>query len=230
MTSLPILRKFQHFTHHAVAAFGYGLTRLSFPTKVARLKLVKQIQKNRLMLITTTEAWQISAMVESVRRIPGDMAEVGTFQGASAALIASSDPSKVLHVFDTFDGLPEVSAADQGKWAFAGNFTSAPEEVMAYLGQWPSIRVHKGIFPESASDLGDLRFSFVHLDMDLYEGTLAALKWFYPRMAPGGILVTHDFNFCSGVNRAFHEFFADKPEPMMELATNQCLFVKLHHC
>jgi O-methyltransferase len=227
---LPVLRKFQHLVHASFARAGYGITRLSFPSKVLRHKLVQQIRRDRTLLITSTEAWTLSALVESVRKIPGDMAEIGTFLGASAALIASSAPDRAVHVFDTFEGLPQPGASEEslGEWSHAGALNAGYDGVKRYLSKWRNISLYKGEFPRCApSFLNNSRFSFVHLDVDLYRGTRESLEWFYPRMSRGGILLTHDYSFCDGVRRAFDEFFADKPEPMIELPTNQCMMVKL---
>jgi O-methyltransferase len=44
----------------------------------------------------------------------------------------------------------------------------------------------KGLFPHTAEAVKDKVFGFVHLDVDLYESTLAGLKFFYPHLFPGG--------------------------------------------
>jgi len=67
----------------------------------------------------------------------------------------------------------------------------------------------------------------VHSDVDIYESSKAVLEFFYPRMLPGGIIVTHDFASARGVNRAFTEFFAGRPEPLFELAGDQAAIVML---
>jgi hypothetical protein len=63
--------------------------------------------------------------------------------------------------------------------------------------------------------------------VDLYESTLSCLRFFYPRLSPGGILISHDYLTAEGVNAAFREFFAGKPEPVIELTGYQCMIVKL---
>ena len=40
------------------------------------------------------------------------MAEVGVYQGVSAKLICEAKGDKELHVFDTFEGLPDKSGTD----------------------------------------------------------------------------------------------------------------------
>ena len=72
------------------------------------------------------------------------------------------------------------------------------------------------------------KFSFVHLDVDLYKSTLDCLKYFYPRVSRGGVIISHDYPNSDGVNKAFDEFFQDKPEIIIEpFATGQCLIVKV---
>jgi hypothetical protein len=71
------------------------------------------------------------------------------------------------------------------------------------------------------------QFSFVNLDVDLYESTLASLEFFYPRLAKGAILISHDYSTCEGVKRAFDEFFNSRPEPVIALCGSQCLIVRI---
>lgn len=52
--------------------------------------------------------------------------------------------------------------------------------------------VRKGFFPDTAAEIEDT-FVFVSLDMDLYMPTLEGLRFFYPRMVRGGIIVLHDY-------------------------------------
>lgn len=45
--------------------------------------------------------------------------------------------------------------------------------------------------------------------MDLYQPTIEGLKFFYPRMSSGGIILVHDYNNVRwpGVSKAVNEFF-----------------------
>jgi hypothetical protein len=89
------------------------------------------------------------------------------------------------------------------------------------------VQYYPGLFPATAEAVAACRFSFVHLDVDLYESTRAALEFFYPRMSSGGIILSHDYVIADGVRKAFDEFFAHKAETVLELTGNQCLVVKL---
>jgi hypothetical protein len=46
-------------------------------------------------------------------------------------------------------------------------------------------------------------------------------------MSPGGIIISHDYITAPGVQKAFDEFFSNKPEPLIETAGSQCFIVKL---
>ena len=67
-----------------------------------------------------------------------------------------------------------------------------------------------GYFPASAEGL-EARFALVSLDVDLEESTLAGLRWFLPRMNPGGFLLLHDYNnpALPGVRAALRRFEAE---------------------
>jgi O-methyltransferase len=190
-----------------------------------RLELLLKIRSERDMLLLPCEACQIMSAIKAVERVPGDMAELGVARGSSAKMISSSAPKRILHLFDTFEGLPKPSAED-GRRFHKGQYCFGLEDVQKYL-RGRNVRFYKGLFPETAQGLSDTRFAFVHLDGDLYETTRAGLEWFYPRMSKGSILICHDFDTSVGVNRAFEEFFEDKPEPYIELTGCQCLFVKM---
>ena len=70
-------------------------------------------------------------------------------------------------------------------------------------------------------------FSLVHTDVDLYQSTKSVLEFFYGRMIPGGVIISHDFNSCRGPYNAITEFFQDKPEPVIELPGDQAMIVKV---
>jgi O-methyltransferase len=168
-------------------------------------------------------------LVIKTRKVPGAIAELGVYRGGSARLIASLKGDKELHLFDTFEGMPEVRLGldYHSTGDFGGSWL---EEVKRYLGDYNQIFYYKGFFPDSAKELGKspVRFSLVHLDVDIYESTKAGLEFFYPRINTGGIIISHDYRSlrCPGVKKAFDEFFADKPEPVIELWKTQCLLVK----
>ena len=87
---------------------------------------------------------------------------------------------------------------------------------------------HSGWIPEKFHEVSDVRFCFVHLDVDLFQPTLDSLSFFYDKMSPGGIILCDDYGFitCPGARKAMNSFFADKPEEIVSLPTGQGFVVK----
>jgi O-methyltransferase len=169
-------------------------------------------------LITTDRLCALARGVEETAKLPGDMAELGVYQGGSAKVIAFSAPQKTLRLFDTFAGLP---ADDAGGGAHkAGEFAAPLEEVKKYLSAY-RVEFHVGFFPETTAPVAEARYAFVHLDGDLYQTTKDALEYFWPRLVPGGLLYLDDVDWPNtpGVNRALQE--AGLMERLERTAPNQ---------
>lgn len=186
--------------------------------------MMKSLKKRVPMELLDNEAYQIVSLVEATQKVPGDIAEIGVYKGGSAKLISTNKGSRHLFLFDTFAGLPGGNESMFNQ----GDFQGTLDEVKQNLEGVPDVSYHKGLFPSTAGAVEDRRFSFVHIDVDLYEGTKAAVEFFYPRMNKGGIILTHDYTNEStpGVRRAFDEFFKGKPEPIIDLPGSQALIVK----
>lgn len=155
----------------------------------------------------------------------GAFAEVGVFRGASAKVICEAKDKTPLHLFDTFEGLPNEVGENDGRFK-KGMFIASEEKVRERLSRYPNVEIYSGIFPETAGPIENLKFSFVHLDVDLYSVTKKALEFFYPRMLPGGRILSHDYGQCQGVWEAFDEFMIGKPEKLQPMEATQVLLIK----
>lgn len=191
--------------------------------------LYAQTFREGTLVQSLEDFFNLYQLVLKTQKVPGAIAELGVYRGGSAKLIASLKGDKTLHLFDTFEGLPKVNLSfDQHE---AGQFDDTSlKAVQQYLGTFNGVLYHPGFFPDSAQELAKspIAFSMVHLDVDIYESTKSGLAFFYPRMSKGGIIISHDYRrvTCAGVKQAIDEFFADKPEPVIELWQTQCLMVK----
>lgn len=153
------------------------------------------------------------------RKIPGDLAELGVYQGHTARLFHHYIPERPLHLFDTFSGFAESDMLSESKVTglkVAAEFadTSVATVLRRIAVRQPeNVVVHAGFFPSTVpSGWEEKQFAFVHLDADLYEPILAGLRYFHPKIPAGGMLVVHDYNAWPGARRAVDEFFADKRE------------------
>jgi len=199
------------------------------PAKSRVIDLIRELFQEGRLLMLTNEAYQIYMAVKRTEKIPGSLAEVGVFRGGSAKLICQAKGERMLHLFDTFEGLPEVEEVDSPLFSH-GEYIASLEDVTEYLKGYPNVRIYKGLFPATSGPVKEERFAFVSLDVDLRKGTQDCLEFFYPRMSRGGIIITHDYVQAAGVKKAVDDFFADKPETVIEgsgLPGTQALVVKM---
>jgi hypothetical protein len=163
------------------------------------------------------------------RHAAGDVIECGAFRGATSLFLAllgrhNGISQKVL-ILDTFSGMPAVSnydlARQPGEFAPKADQVALIRRQAATLAVADRIEVHQGLFSETFALLRarDLHFAFVHIDANIYQGTLDACAFTMPRVAPGGMVVFDDYNgVCDlGARLAIDEYLAERgmrPQPL----------------
>ncbi len=178
-------------------------------------ELIK-VQKNYADKVRFFNWW---FQVERIRQqgVQGDFAELGVYKGESAHILHRMDTSRKFHLFDTFEGFKEKDLeAETGEAATYStkNFADTNiEKVKKFIGGNENVIFHQGYFPDTCRGLEETRFALVNMDADLYNPTRAGLEFFYPRLAPGGVIIVHDYNGkWEGILKAVDEFAAGIPE------------------
>jgi hypothetical protein len=139
-------------------------------------------------------------------KVNGHYLEFGVFTGGTIRFIARRIGSRVIHGFDSFEGLPEAwSGFSLGGRAFSlkGRLPRVPANVC----------LHQGLFDQTlpgwlSANLGPL--AFVHIDCDLYSSTQIVLALLADRLVPGTILLFDEYfnypNWERHEYKAFQEF------------------------
>ena len=96
-------------------------------------------------------------------------------------LYCSVKGEKHLHLFDTFEGLPQVDEIDMVWPFYEGKFAASYDHVRDYLKNDLNVSFYKGVFPDTSEPVREKKFSMVNLDVDCYESTRQCLLFFYPR-------------------------------------------------
>lgn len=150
-------------------------------------------------------------------RILGDYYEFGVASGRSAisAIRASrlygQPAARHFHLFDSFEGLPELTGVDAGSRQFdRGDYAFHLEQTRRNLeehGAWdPSlVTFYRGWFEDSLTaglreSLADRPAAIVHVDCDLYESALTVLSFVTPLLQRGTILLVDDYNCFQASN------------------------------
>lgn len=140
------------------------------------------------------------------------VAEGGVYRGSFAAVINQCFPNSKLYLFDTFSGFDERDVALERAKCYseaephAFDNTSI-ELVMSKMVYADKVEIHQGFFPESACGIED-KFMFVNLDFDLYQPILEGLRFFYPKMVKGSVILIHDYYHTGlmGVKEAIKQY------------------------
>ena len=154
--------------------------------------------------------------------VAGDFAELGVWRGNSAAVLAhfAAQNDRNVYLFDTFTGFDarDLCGVDAHRKA---EFTETSlDAVRRVVGNDAHTTYVPGFFPESVTPAAECAtYAVVNIDCDLHAPTKAALEFFYPRMAPGGILFVHDYasGVWPGVAQAVDELRAATGESLVLL-------------
>lgn len=198
------------------------------PQGCADLALIRETRTLAPLLLRDPAALTILTWARAAAQLGGDLAEAGVFRGGSARLIAAAKGPAALHLFDVFDTLRRDTSLDASEHAvrdYFGEVYAPLDEVQALLSPYPEVHFHPGLFPASAEPVAGRRFSFVHLDLDLAEGTASALEFFYPRLLPGGIVIGDDYGLAP-IRETFTAFFAGRSDARAVLPWGQVVVVK----
>lgn len=166
--------------------------------------------------------------------LTGNVAEAGVYTGGFAHYINKFFSDKRLYLFDTFEGFDardlaverELQADSflQGVFNHDEHFDDIKNEdwkefVLCKMTSPENIIFKKGYFPETAEGLDDT-FTFVNLDMDLYQPMIAGLRVFYDKLVPGGAVLLHDYfhpDLEHGVHKAVADFEAERGERLAKM-------------
>lgn len=180
--------------------------------------------------------FNLFSLAKAFSHIPGDLAECGVRfgRGSHLMLVANGGAEKHLHGFDSFEGLSEPGLQDGAQsgaqWQWAKHDLSSPEQrATQNLAQHKGrFTLYKGWIPERFSAVASRTFSFVHVDVDLYEPTKESYEFFWPRLSPGGAILCDDYGSlnCPGARKAADEFAASVSQQVAELTTGQGLLIK----
>ena len=181
-------------------------------------------------------------MFKITRGVPGFTAEAGVFRGLSSFLICNylqrenaCFRGETHFMVDSFEGLSrpveedgDYPAKRYGEHAFT---ETSVEHVRNTMSDFHDVNIHKGWIPDVFQHLPDQRYRFVHIDVDVYEPTLASLQYFYPRMSTGGVIVCDDFgpwddNNWPGCIRAVNEFASEIGSVYASFNTGNVMFIK----
>lgn len=154
------------------------------------------------------------------RKVPGSIVECGVLDGGTAALMAYSTKTRSIHLFDSWEGLPEITAEDGDGGEWVGQVVGSPKRVQAImreLGVDPArLNFYKGWFSDTFPGASIDQIALLHADGDFYESVKLTLETWAPKVSPGGFIQLDDYGIFVGCTKAVDEFLAQQPHLKLE--------------
>jgi len=206
-------------------AYFAGTTTKTYLFKKDSYEFLNKIDRTGAGAISTAQRRAIGMGLYEVIKagnVDGAVCELGVFHGQTSTFLWSllteldATDKHPLHLFDSFEGLPDCDKKMDGGMCGPGQM-SVPEDKVkqSFLNRnFPVPPMHKGFF----SDISDSEFpekiAFAFIDADLYPSMLSGLQKVWPRLSKGAVVFLHDYAWegYPGTELAAHNFLADKVE------------------
>jgi O-methyltransferase len=169
--------------------------------------------------VSEIETEKIIELARNQLSCQGDFVELGCYKGDTSLLLAEvlKGTEKKLWIYDSFEGLPEKSEADESALGmnFKGGelYVTKREVKERFLRAGLPVPVIKKAWFNELLD-GDLpkEIALAFLDGDFYESIRDSLKLVESKMAEGGVIVVHDYQnpALPGVAKAVDEWVREQ--------------------
>jgi hypothetical protein len=129
-------------------------------------------------------------------------------------------------LYDSFEGNSTPMKHDAKKET-KGKFAASVDRVKQTMRGFPDVEYHKGWIPEAFDYDEDVKYRFVHLDVNMYEPTLECLRYFLPRLSTvRAMIVLDDYGMTGypGMKKAvwdYHDEDGSTPFRVMDIDSGQ---------
>ncbi len=198
-------------------------------------QVYSKIRQNTLVdIYRCWELWETAGQV--IKSVPGDFLEVGVWKGGTAGILTSKmsllDTKRTVYLADTFEGVVKAGIHDSVYVGGEHKDTSIPivQELLDKTLKVSNYKILKGIFPDATcSEISDVLFSLVHIDVDVYQSSKEIFNWVWPRISKGGVVLFDDYGFtlCDGVTKHVNEMKNDSDKLVFYNLNGHAIIVKL---
>ena len=169
-------------------------------------------------IISQNQIKFLISLLESVilNNVEGDVVEFGCYVGESSKylrmVLDHYCSNKKLYVYDSFDGLPELSSYEENSGWRAGTLKTTEEVVLENFmsNGLKSPIITKAWFKDIPESAMPEKISFAFLDGDFYDSIHDSLTKIYHRLSKGSVIVLHDYERpdLPGVKAAVDNFIS----------------------
>ena len=165
--------------------------------------------------------------------LEGDFVECGVNRGRlSMSNITSLDwrslKNRKYYLFDTFSGLDSQFSTEKELNSYRNAYPECYDFVVKSFRDYPNVMIIRGTVPKTLTQVTIDRVAFLHIDMNCVVPEMEAMKFFWPRLAGGGVVLLDDYAQKGHENqkKAMDEFAASQGVKILSLPTGQGLVIK----
>jgi O-methyltransferase len=162
--------------------------------------------------------------------IPGAIVECGVLDGGTAALMAHGLKDRTIHLFDSWEGLPDMTEKDGDAGMWVGDVIGSPRRVINIFKSlnidMSRVIFHKGWFDQTFGSAVIPQIALLHIDADFYESVRLALNTWEPHVSPGGYIQIDDYSSFIGCRRAVDEYLVVNPRLKLETFKDFAFFIR----
>lgn len=185
-----------------------------------------------------TLQWRVHVVcwyAEQVKCLDGDFVECGVNTGAYSRAVIEyigfKGLEKKFYLLDTFNGLSENLVSDEEKKAgvkgYFGSYKDVYEQVKNTFKGF-DVEIIKGVVPDTLPFCQTKKVCYLSIDMNCVEPEIAAVKYFWDKLVPGGVIILDDYGFPAHIHQkiAFDKFAEEHKIEILSLPTGQGIIIK----
>lgn len=153
-----------------------------------------------------------------------NFAECGVYAGMSMLFTADKCNQRFIGI-DSFEGVSAKTEFDTDYFDTVKLDLDMKYSLIT-LGGIDNTEIYKGWIPEVFNKIDNLQYSYVHIDVDMYEPTRDSISYFWDKICVGGVLICDDYGSYKtiGARKAMNDFF--NRSDILELPTGQAIVFK----
>ena len=180
-------------------------------------------------------------MARHALHLEGDFVECGVNTGVLSLAICDAVDfncrDKSFYLFDTFSGIPEeqVSEEEKQRGRLKENsiyYEECFELARANFAPYPRAILVRGRVPDTLASVEIEKICYLSLDMNIAEPEVAAIEYFWDKLAPGAPVLMDDYGWKPYLpqKRALDKFASSRGVAICELPTGQGLLIRPPGC
>jgi O-methyltransferase len=192
-------------------------------------KIYNSIRKHTL--VDRVRCYHLYLLIHQIKKVPGDILEVGTWRGGTAGIFTQLLPDKLVYLADTFKGV--VKASEWEHYKDKAHADTSEDLVRNFLTDdlgVSNFKILNGIFPEDTGKAVEKKtLSLVYLDVDVYQSTKDAFHYVWKSITKGGMVVFDDYGMvsaCEGISKFVNEIKDDADKLFIPNLNGQAYVIK----